>query len=544
MMLWNIKKLSLAKKVIPIVFTGTVISLSVGGLLLMNEFENATEKQKQLAQTLLKTEHTLTKNQQLGALHSKADTLGKFMSESAPDLIMTSDFTVLTEYQKTAEKDPDILYAGYLNPDDTILLKYNSTDDEINVIEKKYKIVSDDEFIGTVILGLSKAAVNDGIVESNLRTAEATNLVKDTAKMSYNNFLIIISVCILGVLGVITLIIYFSFQKIITSRLEETKNLIDDLRQGNGDLTRRLPEPNNDEISHLCGSVNSFVANLQNMIGSIIKDVHQLSTEAKQLQEYGKILYKNANTQKTETGSTASAVNELASSMIEVTNNTEDADAKAKEANNEALEGTTVVNKAISSIENLSTDVAKTASAIDLLRQDSENIGGVLDVIRGIAEQTNLLALNAAIEAARAGEQGRGFAVVADEVRTLASRTQTATQEIQVMIERLQAGSNDAVIAINDSKENSSGTVEQTLQAGTSLNNIAELVKAISDMNTHVAHAAEQQSTVIVSINESVAAIDTASEETVQNAKHTEGLSERLSSLASRLDLLVGKFKV
>ena len=543
-MFWNLKNLTLAKKVIPIVFTGTVISLSFGGLLLMNEFQNATEKQKELAQVLLKTEHTLTKSHQIQALHSKADTLGKFMSESAPDLIMTSDFTVLTEYQKTAEKDPDIIYAGYLNPDDTMLLNYHVGDEESNIIEKRYKIVSDDEFIGTVVLGLSKKVVNNGIVESNLRTADAIDLVTSTAKKSYNNFLIIISACIFGVLVVITSIIYFSFQKIIISRLEETKNLIDDLRQGNGDLTRRLPEPNNDEISHLCGSVNSFVANLQNMIASIIKDVHQLSTEANQLQDYGKILYKNANTQKIETGSTASAINELASSMMEVTNNTEDADAKAKEADKEAIDGTAVVNKAISSIENLSNDVAKTASAIDLLKQDSENIGGVLDVIRGIAEQTNLLALNAAIEAARAGEQGRGFAVVADEVRTLASRTQTATQEIQVMIERLQAGSNDAVIAINDSKENSASTVEQTQQAGTSLNNIAELVKAISDMNTHVAFAVDQQSTVIVSVNESVAAIDTASEETVQNAKHTEGLSERLSSLASRLDTLVCKFKV
>jgi len=540
-MFWNLKNLTLAKKVIPIVFTGTVISLSFGGLLLMNEFQNATEKQKELAQVLLKTEHTLTKSHQIQALHSKADTLGKFMSESAPDLIMTSDFTVLTEYQKTAEKDPDIIYAGYLNPDDTMLLNYHVGDEESNIIEKRYKIVSDDEFIGTVVLGLSKKVVNNGIVESNLRTADAIDLVTSTAKKSYNNFLIIISACIFGVLVVITSIIYFSFQKIIISRLEETKNLIDDLRQGNGDLTRRLPEPNNDEISHLCGSVNSFVANLQNMIASIIKDVHQLSTEANQLQDYGKILYKNANTQKIETGSTASAINELASSMMEVTNNTEDADAKAKEADKEAIDGTAVVNKAISSIENLSNDVAKTASAIDLLKQDSENIGGVLDVIRGIAEQTNLLALNAAIEAARAGEQGRGFAVVADEVRTLASRTQTA---IQVMIERLQAGSNDAVIAINDSKENSASTVEQTQQAGTSLNNIAELVKAISDMNTHVAFAVDQQSTVIVSVNESVAAIDTASEETVQNAKHTEGLSERLSSLASRLDTLVCKFKV
>ena len=543
-MILNLKNLTLAKKVIPIVFIGTVISLSMGGLLLLKEFENATEKQRQLAQTLLKTEHDLAQNQQIQALYSKANTLGKFMSESAPDLIITNDYSVLTEYQKTAEKDPDILYAGYLNPDDTVLLKYNQSDLKANVIEKKYKIISDDEFIGSVILGLSEEAVNDALTKSDLRTTEATELVTKTAKMTYDNFLYIIGACIFIVLLVITLIIYYSFQKIITSRLEETKALIDDLRQGNGDLTCRLPEPNSDEISHLCGSVNSFIANLQSMIGSIIKDVRQLSTEAKQLQEYGKVLYKNANTQKIETGSTASAINQLASSMVEVTNNTEAADAKAKEADKEAIEGTSIVDKAISSIENLSNDVTKTASAINLLKQDSENIGGVLDVIRGIAEQTNLLALNAAIEAARAGEQGRGFAVVADEVRTLASRTQSATQEIQTMIERLQAGSNDAVIAINDSKENSAGTVEQTLQAGTSLNNIAELVKAISDMNTHVACAVDQQSTVIVGINESVVAIDTASEETVQNAKHTEGLSERLSSLASRLDTLVGKFKV
>jgi len=540
------RNLTLAQKVIPVVFVGTILSLSIGGWLLLWEFEVTTEGQKAQSQKLLQAEQVIAKESQLSALNSKADTLGLFMSASAPDLLMSMDFTTLLQYQQYAQKDPDILYAGYLNEEGEISLEYKQPpkEEKANIIEKRYKIIADDEFLGTVVLGLSKNQVNEGIVESNKRISAAVAEVSETAKSAYRTFLFIISACTLGVLALITVIIIVSFQRIISSRIQSTKAMIDDLSEGNGDLTRRLPQPNKDEISQLCGSVNKFISNLQDMVSNIIKDVRQLTDESSTLQTYGSELCNHANTQRAETSTTASAVHELAASTVEVTKNTETADEKAKEADKEAIEGTSVVNIAIRSIEELSTEVTNTAEAIDMLKTESENIGGVLDVIREIADQTNLLALNAAIEAARAGEQGRGFAVVADEVRTLASRTQSATQEIQEMIERLQMGSNKAVTAIGESTEKTKTTVEQTQLVGASLNNIAELVNTISEMNSHVAHAVDQQTNVINGINQSVTTIDTASEDTVQSAKHTGGLSDRLSSLAKHLDGLVGQFKV
>jgi methyl-accepting chemotaxis protein len=203
-----------------------------------------------------------------------------------------------------------------------------------------------------------------------------------------------------------------------------------------------------------------------------------------------------------------------------------------------------VIDKVINAIGDLAKEVEKAAGVIQQLEGESKNIGSVLDVIKSIAEQTNLLALNAAIEAARAGEQGRGFAVVADEVRTLAGRTQESTSEIEEMITRLQSGANNAVKVMEEGKDMTQVGVEQAASAGEALQTINEAVTKISDMNTQIASAAEEQSAVTEEINRSIVNINQVAEQSATGAGHVASASDDLARLAEQLKGLVENFKV
>jgi methyl-accepting chemotaxis protein len=218
------------------------------------------------------------------------------------------------------------------------------------------------------------------------------------------------------------------------------------------------------------------------------------------------------------------------------------ADATAQ-ADDEARAGAEVVRLTIKQINTLADAVGHAAEVIHRLEADSSEIGKVLDVIGGIAEQTNLLALNAAIEAARAGEQGRGFAVVADEVRSLASRTQDSTSEIQAMIERLQSGAHEAVKVMKSGREQASSSVEQASHAGESLQTIAAAVARIRDMNQHMADAARQQGEVASEINRNLATITEVAEQTAEGAASLDQASSQLSGMSHKLQSLVGHFK-
>ncbi len=238
----------------------------------------------------------------------------------------------------------------------------------------------------------------------------------------------------------------------------------------------------------------------------------------------------------------ASAMHELSATAQEVARSTQQAAAAAHSAQEAADNGQRVVSRTIDTITRLAEDVEQSATVLGVLEQDSAAIGKVVDVIRGIAEQTNLLALNAAIEAARAGEQGRGFAVVADEVRTLASRTQESTRDIHAMIERLQSAAHDAVSAMEHGRQSAQASVEQAGEAGTALHAIAEAVQTISDMNTQIASATEEQSQVVEEINQNVATITEVNELTVDGMNNTAQMSDRISNMASNLRLIAGQF--
>jgi methyl-accepting chemotaxis protein len=247
--------------------------------------------------------------------------------------------------------------------------------------------------------------------------------------------------------------------------------------------------------------------------------------------------------QKQETEMVASAITEMTATVQEVASNAEGASRAAADADNEAKEGNQVVNSTVQAITALAREIEDSSAVIEKLKGDSENIGTVLDVIKGIAEQTNLLALNAAIEAARAGEQGRGFAVVADEVRTLAQRTQQSTAEIEGLIDALQGGAEQAVSVMTQSRDRAGATVEKAQHAGQSLSSITQAVETILQMNTQIATASEEQSAVSEEIQRNVVNIQTISEETSMGAEQTSSASAELARLGEQLQALVGQFK-
>jgi PAS domain S-box len=244
-----------------------------------------------------------------------------------------------------------------------------------------------------------------------------------------------------------------------------------------------------------------------------------------------------------QTTRVAAALEELTATAQEVARSTQQAADAAQAASDAAGTGRQVVERSVEAIRRLAGGVERSAQVMQRLEQDSVAIGKVVDVIRGIAEQTNLLALNAAIEAARAGEQGRGFAVVADEVRTLANRTQNSTQEIQAMIQRLQDAAHEAVTAMEDGRTTANASVEQAAAAGSALDAIATAVQTINDMNTQVASAAEQQSQVVQEISGDVTTIAEVNELTVDNMNDTAAMSDRITNMAREMKLIAAQFR-
>ncbi|HQU16930.1 MAG: hypothetical protein B7Z66_00990 [Chromatiales bacterium 21-64-14] len=311
-----------------------------------------------------------------------------------------------------------------------------------------------------------------------------------------------------------------------------------------GDVRRRCAIQSHDVIGDIVDSFNRMGENLRNVIGQILNSTAQLASATEQMSVIVEHAGEGVKRQQHETDQVATAINEMSATAQEVARNAAQAAQAAQQADSETNSGKLVATEAIGAIDALATAVGEASGVIHQLESESGSIGVVLDVIRGIAEQTNLLALNAAIEAARAGEQGRGFAVVADEVRTLASRTQKSTQEIQEMIERLQAGAGNAVQVMDQAGGLAKSGVDQVEKAAESLASIASAVRTINDMNTQIASAAEEQSAVTEEINRNVVTISQISTETADGARQTATASQQLARLAAELQDLVSHFKM
>lgn len=361
----------------------------------------------------------------------------------------------------------------------------------------------------------------------------------DSSHWALGMGLIIALICV-GFVSVSGLFIGNVLQKNIN---QVVHNLVE-IAHGEADLTTRLEQHGKDEIGQLVNAFNAFIEKLQNIIKNVSGSTAQLATAAEEMAQISEESNGSVTRQTSETEQVASAMNEMSSTVAEVARHAQEAAESAQNASSASSSGRQVVEKTISAIGNLADEVEQAATVIQKLEHDSENIGSVLDVIRGISEQTNLLALNAAIEAARAGEQGRGFAVVADEVRTLASRTQESTQEIQAMIENLQSGSAQAVAVMEEGRSKAQASVEQASLAGDALRKITEAIATISDMNTQIASASEEQGSVAEEINRNISSIREIGEQTSQGAQQTATASREMSQLATQLQIEVGQFKV
>ncbi|GAB3530779.1 methyl-accepting chemotaxis protein [Photobacterium alginatilyticum] len=342
---------------------------------------------------------------------------------------------------------------------------------------------------------------------------------------------------------IISALIAWLVSRLVSLPLKRLSLAMNDIAVGHGDLTQRIQEDSKDEIGMLANSFNEFVSRIHIMIIEVALTLQAVQSETGRIQQETQGVVTNASRQQEESTQAATAVNEMSATSDTVTEHANEAAQATQSASTESQTARDMLSDTVVSIHKLAEEIESSSVVISHLERDVGNIASILDVIRGIADQTNLLALNAAIEAARAGEQGRGFAVVADEVRTLASKTQDSTGEIQVMIERLQQGARAAVQAMESSRESSTYTVQQANTANDSIDAISQSISVINEMNLQIAAAATQQSQVSDSINRNVQEIASMSHNMVGKVRTTEQGFEMLSTQCAQLEELVGQFR-
>lgn len=347
-----------------------------------------------------------------------------------------------------------------------------------------------------------------------------------------------------GVVMILVLIVNVTMGRTLQLRIGRTQALVNELAAGDGDLTQRLNLGGNDELSDMGNSINEFVDKVHKLVQEVSASTAEVATAADELEKITEQSSTSVQRHHVETEQVATAMNEMTATVQEVAQSALSASDAAQEADTATAEGGRVVAHTENSIDQLALEVEKAAAAMGLVGEHSDQISTVLDVIRGIAEQTNLLALNAAIEAARAGEQGRGFAVVADEVRSLAQRTQGATEEIHTMIEQLQQGTRNAIDVMQVGRSQADNSVQSAADARQSLERIATAVARIRDMNTSIASAAEEQSAVAEEINRNVTNINDVTLQVSDSTEQTRNSSGNLARLAELLQSQVSHFKV
>lgn len=537
------KNLGLAYKfMIPLLLI-MVTAQAIGTLVIYGRSSAKLQEQQVDTMQRLQAEQVVAQNERMNSLQARADLIGGFLSKSAVGPILFDDQEALGNQQQNA-KSNGIAYVLFLGPDSTPLVKSDRQPDRSAAIEKTYDVVSKDKIIGQVAVGISKQDY-EAFERSNQTEIDKLAGEIEHKRQEVASDLLYVNLSAAAIMLVlVSAVLMLLFRKLVLKPLRDGSTLMRELASGEGDLTVQLPVPNRDEISALLSGINQFTGKLRTMVQDMVESSQTLSSSAGELTVMMQESESRIEHQQQETSAVAAAITQMASTVHEVARNTANAAEAAQKANESAHTGHATTERAVKDINMLVTRIEQTAAVINRLNEDAAQVGSVLEVIRGIAEQTNLLALNAAIEAARAGEQGRGFAVVADEVRTLAGRTQQSTEEIRDIIEKLQSGSVSAVEAMNTAQESGQQGAQQVHSVAVALNEIRNLVQQINDMNTQIASATEEQSAVAEEISNNIARLNQIGQESAASSAESAQSSVNLAGVAQHLHQVAGMFRV
>ncbi|WP_070965917.1 methyl-accepting chemotaxis protein [Vibrio sonorensis] len=364
-------------------------------------------------------------------------------------------------------------------------------------------------------------------------------------ELSRISFLIALTVeigCVIVLL--VGLFAFWATARYVVKPVKRINSVMNEIANGEGDLSQRISVESEDELGSVAAAFNRFTGKIHQTVEQVIISSNAVRCEMENIKTLTQGIAQFSSNQQQESEAVAAAVHQMQQTSESVSSNAQEAAEASGNANSEADQTSNTLESTVDSISMLSAEVTMAGEVINDLESEVSNIVSILDVIRGIADQTNLLALNAAIEAARAGEQGRGFAVVAEEVRSLASRTQSSTGEIQAMIEKLQSGANQAVEVMDSSRESGANTIEAAGNASQSLQNIRCSIEQMNRMNTHIATAASQQLSVSNEVNSNVHRIAENTTQMVEMVNSADNACASLSQQCAHLDALVAEFKV